>query len=212
MRRHGGDRPVPAVCPVLVIERPPAESRGPAEARAPSTRSLSLSPVPADRRETSQTRSDTVHPDGRPLGWRSPACYIHRRELFRKNAFAADLTPIERAYIRSQLDRFFSTFPTVAQGLQLKMWRVVLRRTSRNCRPPRLFFTETSLTTLRAMMANGRLADPVKFAHVRRELGIDPISARQGEADDSDVRFAAGQGRSDQGERTGERRSRRVRT
>jgi hypothetical protein len=40
-------------------------------------------------------------------------------------------------------------------------------------RPPRLFFTEHGLSALRAMR-DRRLADPVKFAHVRRELGIDP--------------------------------------
>jgi hypothetical protein len=43
---------------------------------------------------------------------------------------------------------------------------------------PRLFFTDAGLTSLRAMMTNGRLADPVKFAHVRQELGIEPIPAR----------------------------------
>jgi hypothetical protein len=48
----------------------------------------------------------------------------------------SEFTPSERAYIRSELDQFFSTFPTVAEGIQ-------------------------------------RLADPQKFAHVRRELGID---------------------------------------
>jgi hypothetical protein len=41
-------------------------------------------------------------------------------------------------------------------------------------RPPRLFFTDAGLVKLRAMMAGRRLADPVKFAHIRRELGIDP--------------------------------------
>jgi hypothetical protein len=41
-------------------------------------------------------------------------------------------------------------------------------------RPPRMFFTATGLTALRAMMRNGRLADPAKFAHIRLELGIDP--------------------------------------
>ena len=42
--------------------------------------------------------------------------------------------------------------------------------------PPRLFFTEHGLlSALRAMMRDRRLADPVKFAHVRRELGIDPV-------------------------------------
>jgi hypothetical protein len=33
------------------------------------------------------------------------------------------------------------------------------------------------LTALRAMMRNGRLADPAKFAHIRLELGIDPPTA-----------------------------------
>ena len=118
-----------------------------------------------------------------------------------ENAVAADLTPIERAYIRTQLDRFFSTYPTVAEGFQLKVWRGGprakepklppaaqsliergLMRLDTSPRLPRLFFTETGLTALRAMMANGRLADPAKFAHVRRELGIDPIAARDEES------------------------------
>ncbi len=40
--------------------------------------------------------------------------------------------------------------------------------------PPRLFLTDAGLTALRAMMADGRFANPKIFAHVRRELGIDP--------------------------------------
>jgi hypothetical protein len=39
---------------------------------------------------------------------------------------------------------------------------------------PRLLFTESGIAALRAMMMDRRLADPTKFAHVRRELGIDP--------------------------------------
>lgn len=39
---------------------------------------------------------------------------------------------------------------------------------------PRLFFTELGLLALRTMMADGRLANPEKFAHVRRELGLEP--------------------------------------
>jgi hypothetical protein len=37
---------------------------------------------------------------------------------------------------------------------------------------PRLFFMDAGLDGLRAMMGDRRLADPVKFAHVRAELGI----------------------------------------
>ena len=35
-----------------------------------------------------------------------------------------------------------------------------------------MFFTDAGLEELRAMMGDRRLADPVKFAHVRAELGI----------------------------------------
>ena len=38
-------------------------------------------------------------------------------------------------------------------------------------RLPRVFFTETGLAALRTMMADGRLADSEKFAHMQ-ELGI----------------------------------------
>jgi hypothetical protein len=42
-------------------------------------------------------------------------------------------------------------------------------------RLPRLVFTEAGIAALRAMMSDRRLADPKKFAHVRQELGIDPV-------------------------------------
>jgi hypothetical protein len=32
-------------------------------------------------------------------------------------------TPGERAYIRNELDIFFSTLPSVAEGFQLRLWR-----------------------------------------------------------------------------------------
>jgi hypothetical protein len=38
-------------------------------------------------------------------------------------AMAATFTPAERDYIRRELDMFFSTLPTVAEGFQLKTWR-----------------------------------------------------------------------------------------
>jgi len=103
------------------------------------------------------------------------------------------LTPGERDYIRQELDRFFSTLPSVADGFQLRTWRGGpqagqpkvpikakgllergLMRLEPAPWPPRLFFTEAGLAALRAMMANTRFANPVTFAHVRRELGIDP--------------------------------------
>jgi len=105
------------------------------------------------------------------------------------------LTPGERDYIRQELDRFFSTLPSVADGFQLRTWRGGpqagqpkvpikakgllergLMRLEPAPWPPRLFFTEAGLAALRTMMANTRFANPVTFAHVRQELGIDTIS------------------------------------
>ncbi len=105
----------------------------------------------------------------------------------------AVFTPGERDYIRRELDRFFSTLPSVADGFQIRTWRGGaqagqpkvplaakgllergLMRLEPTPWPPRLFFTDTGLAALRAMMADRRFADPKTFAHVRQELGIDP--------------------------------------
>jgi hypothetical protein len=107
----------------------------------------------------------------------------------------AGFTAGERDYIRRELDMFFSTLPSVAEGFQLKTWRggpeagkpkvsptakgLIARglmRLDSEGHFPRLFFTEAGLTALRAMMTDRRLVDPKKFAHVRQELGIDPSS------------------------------------
>jgi hypothetical protein len=108
---------------------------------------------------------------------------------------AAGFTPRERDYIRRELDMFFSTYPRIADGFQLRTWRggaqagqpklpptakgLVdrgLMRLVTSERLPRLFFTEAGMAELRAMMMDRRLADPAKFAHVRQELGIDPAA------------------------------------
>jgi hypothetical protein len=108
----------------------------------------------------------------------------------------AGFTSGERDYIRRELDMFFSTLPSVAEGFHLKTWRggpeagkPKLPRTAKGLlvrglmrldtggQFPRLFFTKAGLTALREMMTDPRIADPKKFAHVRQELGIDPVSA-----------------------------------
>lgn len=87
---------------------------------------------------------------------------------------------------------FFSTLPSVAEGFQLKVWRGGpqagqpklppaaktllergLMRLAATARIPRLFFTERGLDELRVMMADRRLANPQKFAHIRQELGMN---------------------------------------
>jgi hypothetical protein len=104
-----------------------------------------------------------------------------------------DFTAGEREYIRRELDQFFGTLPFVADGFQLRTWRAGTRRGKPKLPPaakslldrgmmrldqderlPRLFFTESGMAALRRMMANARFADPVKFAHIRTELGIQP--------------------------------------
>ncbi|WP_158746494.1 hypothetical protein [Acidisphaera sp. L21] len=93
--------------------------------------------------------------------------------------------------MRRELDMFFSSFPTVAEGFQLKTWRGGpqagqpklppaaktllergLMRLDTTARIPRLFFTDAGLDDLRAMMADPRLANREKFAHIRQELGL----------------------------------------
>ena len=110
-----------------------------------------------------------------------------------QKAPATGFTAAEREYIRGELNRFFSTYPSVAKGFQLKIWRGGpqagspkippvgkgllergLMRLDASGRLPRLFFTDAGLGELRAMMSDRRFADPAKFAHIRRELGIDP--------------------------------------
>jgi hypothetical protein len=105
----------------------------------------------------------------------------------------AGFTAGERDYIRRELDQFFSTLPSVAEGFLLKIWRGGpeagkpklppaakslmergLMRLDTDERMPRLFFTQPGLAALRVMMMDRRLADPKKFAHIRQELGIDP--------------------------------------
>jgi len=111
-----------------------------------------------------------------------------------QNSTTTEFTPREREYIRRELDQFFSTLPSVAEGFQLRRWRAGpqagqpkipptaqglidrgLMRLEVGDRLPHLFFTEEGLAALRAMMRDRRLADPVQFAHIRQELGIDPV-------------------------------------
>ena len=122
------------------------------------------------------------------------ACYVAAMSKTPERMIAG-FTTGERNYIRRELDIFFSTLPSVAEGFQLKTWRggpdagkpklspiakgLIARGLMRldvSGHLPRLFFTEAGLAALRAMMMDHRLADPKKFAHVRQELGIDPVS------------------------------------
>jgi hypothetical protein len=124
-------------------------------------------------------------------------CYIAAMSISPTTTTVAAFNPVERDYLRQQLDVFFSTLPTVAEGIQLRTWKNGTRkgapkvppaaqslmdrglmRLDTTARFPRLFFTPEGLAALRRMMADARLANPQKFAHIRQELGIDPPGAR----------------------------------
>jgi hypothetical protein len=48
---------------------------------------------------------------------------MFRRMSKQNQPTVAGFTPGEREYIRRELDMFFSTYPTVAEGFLLKTWR-----------------------------------------------------------------------------------------
>jgi hypothetical protein len=105
---------------------------------------------------------------------------------------ACPFSPLERDYIRRQLDMFFSTLPSVADGFQLRTWRggpmagqpkvppplrTMLDRglvEVRTAPPfPRAYFTDTGLAALRVLAQDRRYMGPKKFAHVRAELDVE---------------------------------------
>jgi hypothetical protein len=109
----------------------------------------------------------------------------------KKATAATTFKPGQRECIRRELDTFFSTYPTVAEGFQLKTWRSGpqagqpkrppsarslldrgLMRLDAGSRPPQLLFTDAGLIELRAMMADRRLADPVKPSGAGQNLPI----------------------------------------
>ena len=101
-------------------------------------------------------------------------------------------TPREREYIRRELDMFFGTLPSVAEGFQLRTWRggplagqpkvppPVRTMVERGLveirigtRVPKVHFSEAGLAALRLLALDRRYMDPQKFAHVRAELGLE---------------------------------------
>jgi hypothetical protein len=101
-------------------------------------------------------------------------------------------TAPEREYIRRELCQHFSSFPTVAEGFFLRTWRggpqagqpklpaaiqsMMARGLVEIQRPEqrwaRAFFTEVGLAALRQLAMDRRALDPVRYAHIRRELGM----------------------------------------
>jgi hypothetical protein len=100
-------------------------------------------------------------------------------------------TPQERDLIRRELCQHFGQDPCVADGLLLRTWhsgpqagqpklpaavQSMLARglvEIRTGRGPRAVFTPAGLVALRQLLSDRRAMDPARFAHLRRELGLD---------------------------------------
>jgi hypothetical protein len=102
------------------------------------------------------------------------------------------LTAAERDLIRREMGLHFGQFPSLADGLLLRTWRggpdkgepklppavrSMLERGLVEVRPgrfgPRAFFTAAGLAALRHLLQDRRAMDPARFAHLRRELGLE---------------------------------------
>jgi hypothetical protein len=101
-------------------------------------------------------------------------------------------TAAERELIRREMGLHFGQYPSLADGLFLRTWRGGPRKGEPKLPPavqsmlerglvelraerrgPRAFFTEAGLAALRQLLRDRRALDPVRFAHLRRELDLD---------------------------------------
>ena len=105
---------------------------------------------------------------------------------------SSSFTPRERELIRREFCRHFGQDPTIADGIFLRTWHSgplkgepkiplavqgLLDRGLVEVGPgkygPRAVFTEAGLRELRLLLEDRRAMDPERFAHLRRELGLD---------------------------------------
>jgi hypothetical protein len=105
---------------------------------------------------------------------------------------SSPFTAPERELIRHEMGMHFGQYPRLADGLFLRTWRggphkgepkvppavqSLLARGLVELRPgrmgPRAVFTEAGLAALRQLLLDRRAMDPTRFAHLRRELGLD---------------------------------------
>jgi hypothetical protein len=105
---------------------------------------------------------------------------------------AAPFTSHERALIRREFSQHFGSFPSLAEGIFLRTWRggpqagepklppavrTMLERglveVRQDGRLVRAHFTMAGIEALRDLASDRRHLDPVRFAHLRRELGLN---------------------------------------
>lgn len=101
-------------------------------------------------------------------------------------------TAPERKLIRCGLDRHFGQYPRLGEGLFPRTWRGGVRKGEPKVRPPvrsmpgrglmeirpgplalRAMFTAAGLAARRRLLQNRRAMAPIRFAHLRREPGLD---------------------------------------
>ncbi len=125
----------------------------------------------------------------------------------RADPAALAFTAQERELLRRELGRHFGQDPAVADGLFLRSWRsgpqagqpklpsairsmlargLVEVRAERGW--PRAFFTAAGLTALRRLLQDRRAMDPARFAHLRRELGVDAPAGEDTDATAASLR------------------------
>jgi hypothetical protein len=112
---------------------------------------------------------------------------------------ASPFTAPERDLIRRELHQRFGQDPLVADGIMLRTWRggpqagqpkvppavrTLLERGLVELRTdgrwPTADFTEAGLAALRQLAQDRRALDPTRYAHVRRELGLDTEADESG--------------------------------
>ena len=105
---------------------------------------------------------------------------------------SSSFMPRERELIRREFCRHFGQDPSLADGILLRTWHSgplkgepkiplavqgLLDRGLVEVGPgrygSRAFFTAAGLAELRALLEDRRAMDPERFAHLRRELGLD---------------------------------------
>src|SRR6187455_2658611 len=104
---------------------------------------------------------------------------------------SCSFTTRERALIRHEMGQHFGQYPRLADGIMLRTWRTGERKGEPKIPPaiasmlarglvairhesrwPVACFTEAGLHELRLLVSDRRAMDAVRFAHLRRELGL----------------------------------------
>jgi hypothetical protein len=119
-------------------------------------------------------------------------------------------TAPERELIRRELHARFGQDPAVADGIMLRTWRGGLNAGQPKLPPavqsmierglvavrtdgrwPTARFTEAGFAALRRLAQDRRALDPARYAHVRRELGLDTGTDEDAEEADAPAHPAA---------------------